>query len=102
MYMLPCFTEIAMLRPMLPGNRVSPPSSSLSPTGINLLRPLAASLFGLLLGLWPAALRAGSKIEPAPQRTTHREAPGALVIVGGGSTPDAVRRRFVELAGGGK
>jgi cyanophycinase len=35
----------------------------------------------------------------APQGPPVAEVPGSLVIVGGGRMPDAVRQRFVELAG---
>jgi cyanophycinase len=44
--------------------------------------------------------RAGEPAFAAALTEPTHPIPGALVIVGGGSTPDAVRKRFLELAGG--
>ena len=64
------------------------------------LRPLALLLsLAVVLGSLPAAQSA----EPAPAGDPGPPAgtaAGSLVIVGGGALPDAVRDRFIELAGG--
>src|SRR5262245_63487801 len=49
----------------------------------------------VLLLLWPAHPALAQCAGPP-----LAEAPGALVVCGGGSLPDAVRDHFVELAGG--
>jgi cyanophycinase len=65
-----------------------------------LLRPSAVLLgLAVLLG----ALTAARSAEPAPAGAPTPPigaAAGSLVIAGGGSLPDAVRDRFLELAGG--
>jgi cyanophycinase len=58
---------------------------------------LAALLTWLLLG--PVAAQAPV---PVPERLLPAGIDGSLVICGGGKTPDAARRRFLELAGGPK
>jgi cyanophycinase len=64
------------------------------------LRPLALLLsLAVVLGCLPVARSA----EPAPAGDPGPQAGaagGSLVIVGGGALPEAVRDRFIELAGG--
>lgn len=50
------------------------------------------------------ALLAPPAVAPAPRPASPpvAELPGPLVIVGGGGTPDGLRERFVEMAGGPK
>lgn len=63
-------------------------------------RSFTASLAGLLMGLLP--VMAAETVESSAPRTASQEVAGSLVIVGGGGMPDAVRDRFLELAGGRK
>jgi cyanophycinase len=63
----------------------------------------------LLITVFPTPLRAEPRavVTNSPARepkgeSTQRQLPGALVIVGGGLLPEAVRDRFLELAGGKK
>jgi cyanophycinase len=87
-----------VLRAMLDGNRVAlPPSFSGAAR-----RPLIASLAGILLGLLPATAVGEPKIDTPPPRQANSDIAGTLVIVGGGVLPEAVRDRFLELAGGKK
>jgi cyanophycinase len=62
-----------------------------------------ASLAGVLLGLLPATAFGEPKVvEAPPAKPANFDIKGALVIVGGGPTPDVVRDRFLELAQGKK
>jgi cyanophycinase len=47
----------------------------------------------------PAALLADPEIGTSVPRPSEKVVAGSLVIVGGGSMPDAIRQRFLELAG---
>src|SRR5262245_9918663 len=58
-------------------------------------------LAALALLLVPAAWAAAPPPPPG-LRTPAAPIAGALVVCGGGGTPDSVRQRFVELAGGKK
>jgi cyanophycinase len=90
-----------VLQPRFDGNRVR---ASLSPpsTELRAWRPIATSLAGVVLGLIPATAIAEPNIVAPPPRAAVKEVAGTLMIVGGGKLPDAVRNRFVELAGGKK
>jgi cyanophycinase len=59
-------------------------------------------LAGVLLGLLPPTASAEPKLDTPPPRPAKLDASGVLVIVGGGSMPDTIRDRFLELAGGKK
>lgn len=62
---------------------------------------LAAGEVADLTQLRRAARQRASKIDPGVPKNDATELPtGSLVIVGGGSMPDEVVARFVELAGG--
>ena len=67
---------------------------------------LLALLTGVFLLGFPVLLAGAGpqpgKVAPAAGQATTGEASGALVIVGGGVLPDAVRDRFLQLAGGKK
>src|SRR5690242_18409438 len=88
----PCLREPAMISYLFHDLASSPLHA--------VLRPLALLLgLAVVLGCLPAARSA----EPAPAGDLGPEAgapAGSLVIVGGGGLPDAVRDRFLELAGG--
>lgn len=62
------------------------------------------SLFALLLLFLPSPLLRGQNAAPPPSAvlTEIKECPGSLLIVGGGRQPDAIRQRFIQLAGGKK
>jgi cyanophycinase len=92
-----------VLQSALDGNRVVALAFS-SPVlaEIRTRRPIAASLAGVLLGLLPTAAIAEPNIVAPPPRAAEKEVAGSLVIVGGGILPDAIRDRFLELAGGKK
>ncbi len=90
-----------MLRPTFAGNRVQASLSPLS-TEVRTWRPIAASLAGVVLGLLPATASAEPNVAATPPRAAAKEVAGTLMIVGGGKLPDAVRDRFLELAGGKK
>jgi cyanophycinase len=85
---------------MLNGSRVALASCSLPSTEALVYRSLVASLAGVLLALWPANASADPNVESSRRDDIHIN--GYLVIVGGGVLPDAVRDRFLELAGGKK
>jgi len=91
-----------VLRAMLDANRVVFFPFRYFSSTIARRRRLAASLAGLLLGLLPTAVRAQSKIDTPLSWPVEKEVAGSLVIVGGGLLPDAIRERFLELAGGKK
>lgn len=85
-----------MQRPMLNRNRIALmplPSPAVR-------RPLAVSLAGVLIGLFPATALGEPKIDTAS--SSRYDLKGALVIVGGGGMPDTIRDRFLQLAGGKK
>ena len=68
---------------------------------VSLGRRLLALLTGALLGLMPVST-AEPKIEEAPPHSVEANYAGSLILVGGGGLPDAIRDRFVQLAGGKK
>src|SRR5262245_56951241 len=68
--------------------------ADLSPARDRLLSPQRGWPAAALLLLWPTY---PALAQPPAQPP---EAPGALVVCGGGPLPDAVRDHFIELAGG--
>jgi cyanophycinase len=89
------------MRPMSNRNRVALVPLSLV-VRASARRPLVASLAGVLLGLLPPTANAEPKLDTPPPRPANLDALGSLVIVGGGTMPDTIRDRFLELAGGKK
>jgi cyanophycinase len=63
---------------------------------------VVAVLAGALLFWGTTAAPVADPIPPLGPRAACADRAGALVIVGGGGLPDAVRDRFLELAGGRK
>ncbi|MHB1424441.1 MAG: cyanophycinase [Gemmataceae bacterium] len=66
---------------------------------IRVRRPFAAALAFVFMTVLPALAGGVPNAEPPPPPKDN-DKPGALVIVGGGNLPDAIRDRFLELAGG--
>jgi cyanophycinase len=64
---------------------------------LSVVIPLTASIASLSAGDAPVAPKKASPVAPAQAGPT-----GSLVLVGGGSLPDSVRLRFIDLAGGKK
>ena len=84
------------------GNRVAHWSGLVILPSIAVRRPFAASLVGVLLGVLSATATEPKAETSPPSAAVPKEAAGTLVIVGGGGMPDAIRDRFLELAGGKK
>src|SRR5436190_20893060 len=97
MFLLPVAAEVFVSSlPARPATRATPVVNDKP-----LLLAAAAALALLPAALSAAETRAATATTTQPQPQAQA-ALGSLVIVGGGTLPDAVRDRFLELGGGKK